>query len=152
MSNHHPQLWLTTTFSYDQSPPSAKCNHHLQLFLITTFARSDHHHQLTMSATSFLLYFCSLGAILVLSECSLNALWVLLKWIWGKKMKIESSWQVRLAWRWWFPDRQRWWFPNRQRWWFPDKRRWWFSEISISWAPVGAKNRNLALLTANQLT
>ena len=89
MTNHHLQLWLTTTFSYDQSPP-AKCNHHVQLFLITTFARSNHHLQLNMSTTSFLLYLCSLGAIWVLSECSLNALWVLLKWIWGKKMKIES--------------------------------------------------------------
>ena len=35
----------------------------------------------------------SLSALLVLSECSLNALWVLLKWIYAKKMKIESlSW------------------------------------------------------------
>ncbi len=43
---------------------------------------------------------CSLSALstlLVLSECPLNALWVLLWWIWAKKMKIESLRQTRLG-------------------------------------------------------
>ena len=36
-------------------------------------------------------------AVWLLSECLLNALWVLFKWVWAKKMKIESFRQTRLS-------------------------------------------------------
>ena len=65
---------------------------------------TNHQLQLTLSIPSLLLYLCSISAIWELSGCSLNALWVLLNWIWAQKMKIESFWQVRNERRWWFPD------------------------------------------------
>ena len=61
-----------------------------------------------------------------LSEFLLNALWVLLTWVWAQKMKIESLRQTR-------PEQT-----NEQ------------TPISISWAPIGAKK--LHSLTIQKLT
>ena len=56
------------------------------------------------------------------SVCALIALWLLLKWVWAKKMKIKSFRQTRLG--------------------RTDER----TKIGISWAPVGAKNLSILVL------
>ena len=87
MSDYHLQQLLITTFSYDLSPPSAMTNCHLQLWLITTFSSKW---ASPLSLTLFVFSECSLNAPLMLCECS-----------WSesepKRMKIESSWQIRLG-------------------------------------------------------
>ena len=94
-NGYAPFIWVVLSVSRSHDHRLLLCDR--QSYLPTS---PCHHTQITIHNKTkyfrlrqyddWLFSECSLSALYVLSECLLNPIWVLVKWVWAKKMKIES--------------------------------------------------------------